>query len=971
MSYIKPELKGRAPGDHAQDPSSHSASRTLTQRPRVLMKPGMPRAQQSIYAMSDPVYKTVNKRWSLDFSDTTDVDYMSSNYCWAPSEMSDSESIAGRIATGSPGVEWQNMQFLASNLALQKASPSNTVSPSKPTAGYTHSQPRARQDSAVGSGPYISAPTLPHGKAEPRDEHTGAARLHMDQRPAPNSVKRCATEMSHDVMGRPFSPRKSPRWHVLEGPRRTCSLDPGHFAKSGLGRDNSIGNTDCRRLPTSNTWPQIARRDTLRRIPAIDEADTARPIASIACQTNSRAHTDFQHVKRDSVSFVVNVEASPPDCQAWVLNQPEQCKDQVHDVPFDPPSTLYQPESELDCHESGENATSCVGVLSMRTYLAAKGSGPGCTLATWEDAEDMLEELVRSDVSSSLRGENLYLHQLIDLVPSAAKDAYKEVDAATVDSWLFAYLIDDNDALEIDALLEVLLLICMGLCDLEVTVYQLACFIASWLRSLAAITNDLLLPDAHTHAAPTPCSLGSSGNGSNLQEHAGDGNNNASSSQRSGMGDTGNGGTGSKPSGKRRFSGGPDRGDEHFEGNEPGPEGNAEDGFAGKLNAQIPCVHASCTAIHRYISGVIRCLKKHKVRVCPICWCQFRDEKSLQSHQYLQELNRTQQADTGLYLTPSTCEKHCVSLCDENADPEVLRSSEAIKNQRHRLTGACLKQKCPESRAAQWRYLYALTYPGSEEVPDFVLKQKKPRLKSIEEELALGDPHPSPSINAAMHALRRENDAMRSERGHFIHLLELSSSFLAEDKSELAMTLRRCISEKVSGHAYSAQTGPSHGIDDSAAPAPTMPLTPKSCAPQTRQVSVGAGASAPFSTQNFQNTPSWIPLHQRRLDLSSMSGSQPVQRTQAAAALYQQRVAPPNYGSKDVSAAIYEPQPQALGNWLPLSMDPTSYNTLLPEGSARQPSGYDFNAQQGRQGQFNNLNEHFSFDGIGGSFAGS
>ena len=102
-----------------------------------------------------------------------------------------------------------------------------------------------------------------------------------------------------------------------------------------------------------------------------------------------------------------------------------------------------------------------------------------------------------------------------------------------------------------------------------------------------------------------------------------------------------------------------------------------------------------------------------------------------------------------------------------------------------------------------------------------------------------------------------------------------------------------------------------------------------------------------------------------------MPESQHVQRTQAAAALYQQQAAPPDHRSQDAQAAMYAPQSQVFGNWLPLSMDPPSYNALLAEGSARQPGGYDFNAQQGRQGQFNYLNGQFSFDGTGGSFEGS
>ncbi|PPJ50324.1 hypothetical protein CBER1_06445 [Cercospora berteroae] len=975
MSYIKRELTGRASGDHAQDPSSHSASRTLTQRPRVLMKPGMPPPQQSIYAMSDPAYRTVNKRWSLDFSDSTDVDYMSSNYCWAPSEMSDSESIAGRIATGSPGVEWQNMQLLASNIVPHKASPSNAVSSNKPAAGHTHSEPLARQDSAVGSGAYISAPILPHGKIEPRDEHNRAARLHMNLGPTPNSVKRCATEMSHDVMGRPFSPRKSPRWHMQEDHRRAYSLDPRHLAKSGLGRENPMRNTDFRRLPTSNTWPQIARR-----VPTIDEADTAQWTASIACQNYLRAHTDAQNVPEmipvedAPVPLVVNVEPSPPDCQAWLWDQPERCKDQDQDVPVDPPSTLYQPESELDCHESRRSETPCVGILSMRAYLATKGSGHNCTLATWEDAENMLEELVRFDFPASIRGKSHYLHQLIGLVPPAAKDAYQEVDVTTVDSWLLTYLLDNNDTLEIDALLEVLLLICMGLCDLGFTVWQLACFIASWARSLAAIPNDLLSPDAYTHGAPTPSSLGSPDNGSNVQEHArngnNNGNNNASLSQGSGMGGTGNGGTGRTPSGKRKFSGGQDRGDEHFEGNEPGPEGNAEDESSGKSNAGIECVHDSCTATYQYISHVLRCLKKHKIIVCPKCWSQFRDDEAFQSHKYSQDIGQGQRTEAGLIPRPPLCESNCVSLCKGDIDLEALRSSEAIKDQRHRLARGCLKQRVPASRAAQWRYLYALTHPGCEEVPDFVLKHKKPRLRSIHEELGLGDVHSSPRGSAVSRTLQLEIDGLRFEQGHLIDLLKMCSSVLAENNTEVAMTLRSCINEKVFGHATSVQRGPTHGTDDHAALVSAMPMTPKSYVPQSQQLSVGNGASGPSSAPSFKNTTSSLPLHQRRLDGSSMPQNQFVQRTQPAAALYQQQVAPPNYGSQGAQDAMYAPQPQVYGNWLQLSMNPTNYDTLLTEGSAQQPSGYDFNAQQGLQSQFNSLNDHYSFGGAGGSFAG-
>ncbi|CAK1358344.1 unnamed protein product [Cercospora beticola] len=958
MSFIKRELTGPAPGDYVSDPMSHSAWHALPQRSRVLMEPEVLLPQQPINATRHPAHSTVEKRCSYNFPDSTDADRWNFNYCWGPSDVSDSESIAGRIATKSPGVERTSARPLECDIVLQTAQSRNAVASKKPAAGHIQSEPLARQDSAVACGPYLHAPVMPHGEAESRDKTFGANRLPKNQSPASNSVKRHATEMSQDVVDRLFSPRKNPRCDVQEGHRRAFSLDSRHFAKSGSGREIPTGNTDYRKLATSNSWPQKAGCDNSWRFPTIDETETTQRIASIACQPHLRAHTDAQHVSQMAtvqgapVPFVIGAKASPPDCQAWILDQPERCKDEDQDVPFDPPSTLYLPDSELECHESGESDTPCNGILSMRAYLAAKGSGPKYTTATWEDAADMLEELVRSDFPSSIRGRSFYLHQLIGLIPPAAKEAYQEVDLIAVDSWLFPYLIDDNDALELDALLEVLLLICMGLCDLGLTVFQLACFIASLVRSLAAISDNLRLPDAYTHAAPTPSSLWSSGNGSNLQEHAGNSNNNASSSQRPDEGDTGDRGTGGKPNGKRKFSGGQDRGDEHFEGNEPGPEGNAGEEFAGKLNVEIPCVHDSCTATYQYISGVIRCLKKHKIRVCPKCWCKFDDDESLQSHRYSQGIGTKQQTMT------SICEENCVSLCDTNTDIETLRSAEAIRSQRHRLAKGCLKQKCPESRAAQWRYLYALTYPSCDDVPNLVLKRKKPKLKSIEEELAPTHLHSSPNSTTALRALQLEISALRLEREHFIVLLKMSSSLLAGDNSEFAMILKRSIDEKVSGHAGSNETRQIHGNDEFAAHLPAMPLTPSSYVPHGLQPSGGTGTSDPFPTQNIQSTASSSAFNRRPLTGSSMLESQPVQRMQAAAARYQQQVAPPIYGSQGVQVAMHPPQPQLFGGWLP-SSNLTNYDARQFGSNEQGLTGY---TQPWGQMPSQNRIEHMAYD---------
>lgn len=62
------------------------------------------------------------------------------------------------------------------------------------------------------------------------------------------------------------------------------------------------------------------------------------------------------------------------------------------------------------------------------------------------------------------------------------------------------------------------------------------------------------------------------------------------------------------------------------------------------------------------------------------------------------------------------CNATCVMHC--GTDLESLRSAEATINQRHLRRPSCAGGRSAESRAAQWRYLYALTHPGADVVPD-------------------------------------------------------------------------------------------------------------------------------------------------------------------------------------------------------------------------------------------------------------
>ncbi|KAM3424383.1 hypothetical protein BST61_g11079 [Cercospora zeina] len=523
------------------------------------------------------------------------------------------------------------------------------------------------------------------------------------------TIKRHATEMSHDIPQRNVSSRKTPRWN--------CQHDSSLLAEAGPQPEGNLGG-DAETSVELNT--------------------SSHPLANISIrsfqQPDSSVYTSSPHNGAENVQATQSLpphetketltrQTSQSNCQEWLSGQPEECREADHESPTDRPSTVYEADSlemsDLNCNGNIDLDASCHGALSMCTYLATKGPQCAFEIATWEDVEDMLEKVARLDLVACTPQGGLCLSQLIELIPPAAKEAHQEIGVTAIDSWLLACRIARTERMENDALLEVLNLVCIEICDLGTTVFWLACFVAGLMRNLAEMSYEDNSQNLCATRGHKSSSSWSSGRGSGQRVYTGHDNDSAPSSNTFEMGETSNTSASQHNNGKRKFSGGQDRGDGDFEADHPGPEGDDDDEPGARMNLTIRCVTEKRKASHSYISVIIRCLKKHKVIVCGKCWDHFPNEKSFKAHVNSQKLQSLQHSATGKQNERSACEDHCVYLCHASANEETLQSAEAIKNRRHRFDEECFsKTRSPELRSAQWRYLYALTHPECQEVPD-------------------------------------------------------------------------------------------------------------------------------------------------------------------------------------------------------------------------------------------------------------
>ncbi|KAF2217295.1 hypothetical protein CERZMDRAFT_93346 [Cercospora zeae-maydis SCOH1-5] len=200
-----------------------------------------------------------------------------------------------------------------------------------------------RHDSAMFNGPYANSHILPYGRAESTNiKQTSRASMYSSQ-PA-RTVKRHASEMSHDVSSEPPALRR---------------VHGGSTATGELSHWNELleGKTDCGGPGHELTHPGM---EELRRRASSGHEN---PPSSAA----GRPQVTQRNLARNtSESFAVNGGAIYCDCQAWLSEQPEECREVGQDGSIDPPSISYQPESpvvgDMDCRRRclwGRNVLVC------------------------------------------------------------------------------------------------------------------------------------------------------------------------------------------------------------------------------------------------------------------------------------------------------------------------------------------------------------------------------------------------------------------------------------------------------------------------------------------------------------------------------------------------------------------------------------------------------------------------------------